>query len=240
MIRFFLLSLLVISCLIVAGAPAASAQSTDRAGLLVKLDSLRDQQQKKEATFLAPAAEDFAAYSEFLKQPDTGMARLMPREKYDGTLLINGGGAYYSFTRLTNEYGYGSDIELQQGKLQVGFAGADFGFMTSLGDVPIDSVTADDPGIHFLADFNTPSAEAEARAQYRRSGEGFMAEGFTYRNSLTATSNTSYALRSISYGDSDVLVALRVTRQDADGSVVLAWKVLKRFPVPQLVRTPEL
>src|SRR5678816_406754 len=147
MIRFILVSLLVVSCLIVAGAPDASAQSKDRAGLLVKLDSLRDQLQKKEATFLAPTAEDLAAYSEFLTQPDTGMARLMPREKYDGTLLIRGGGAYYSFARLTNEYGYGSDIELQQGKLQVGFAGADFGFLTSLGDIPIESVTSDDPGV---------------------------------------------------------------------------------------------
>ena len=240
MIRFLLVSLLVLLCLIVAGAPDAAAQSKDRAGLLVKLDSLRDQEQKKEANFLAATAEDLAAYSEFLKQPDTGMARLMPREKYDGTLLIRGGGAYYSFTRLTNEYGYGDDIELQQGKLQVGFAGADFGFLTSLGDVPIESITADDPGIHFLAAFNTPSAEAEARAQNRKSGEGFIVEGFTYRNFLPMTSNTTYGLRSINYGDSDVLVALRVTRQDTDGSVVLAWKVLRRFPVPQLVLTPGL
>src|SRR6185295_7532622 len=167
MIRSFVVSLVVFCALILIAKPDAAAQSPDRAELQVRLASLHDQLQQKETTFLAPSAEDLAAYSEFLKQPDTGMARLMPREKYDGNLLINGGGAYYSFAKLTNEYGFGSDIELQRAKLQVGFAGADFGFLTSLGDVPIDAVTADQMGVRFLLSFSTPSLETAARAEYR-------------------------------------------------------------------------
>jgi len=238
MIRFLPVSLIVISSFALAGAPEAGAQSLDRAELRLKIESLRDQLQTKEARFLAPSAADLAAYSEFLKRPDTGMARLMPREKYDGNLLINGGGAYYSFAKLTNEYGFGSDIELQRAKLQVGFAGADFGFLTSLGDVPIDAVTADQMGVRFLLSFSTPSLETAARAEYRRASEGFLADGFEYRNSLQASVNTTYALRSINYGISDVLVALRVTRQDTDGSLILVWKTLRTFPVPQLQRAP--
>ena len=232
MIRFLLLSSVLIFSVALAGAPEAAAQ--DRAELRVKLESLRDQVQKKEAIFLAPSAEDLAAYSEFLTQPDTGMARLMPREKYDGNLLIPGGGAYYSFARLTNEYGFGSDIELQRGKLEVGFAGADFGFMTSLGNVPIDSVTADQMGVQYLLSFITPSLEPGARAEQRRASEGFQVEGFAYRDFFEAAVNTTYALRSINYRVSDVLVVFRVTRQDTDGSLILVWKILRKYPVPQL------
>jgi hypothetical protein len=219
------------------GMPSgAGAQLQDRPALQTKMESLRAQIQAKERMFLAASAEDLNAFAEFLKQSDTGMARLMPRERYDGALLIRGGGSYYSFAKLTNEYGYGSDIGLEQGRLRVGFAGADFGFLTTLGDIAIDGVAAEHPGVSFLAQFKTPSAESDARDQYRRAGVGFEADGFTYTSSLNATLDATYALRSVNYDISDVLVVFRITRQDADDSLILVWKILKTFPVPQLAR----
>jgi hypothetical protein len=234
MIRFLLVSFVVITAFLFVVSPDVAAQ--DRAELQVKMESLRDQLQKKETIFLAPSAEDLAAYSEFLKRPDTGMARLMPREKYRTSLLIREGGAYYSFTKLTNEYTNGSDIGLEQGTLRVGFAGADFGFLTALGDVPVESVTEEHPGVRLLSAFSPPSAEPDAREQQRRSGSGFEAEGFNYRGFLPASVNTTYALRSVCYDTSDVLVVFRVTRLDTDGSLILAWKLLRKFPVPKLAR----
>jgi hypothetical protein len=214
----------------------ASAQLQDRSELQAKMESQRAQIQAKEKVFLAPSSEDLAAFAGYLRQPDTGMARLMPRETYDGKLLIRGGGAYYSFAWLTNEYGAGSDIGLEQGQLRVGFAGANFGFLTSLGDLAIDNVTMGTPGFGFLAEFKAPSTEPDAREQQRRTGTGFEADGFRYRNVLPATVNTTYALRSINYVVSDVLVAFRLTRQDADGSLILVWKMLKAYPVPKLAQ----
>ena len=103
------------------------------------------------------------------------MARLMPREKYDHVLVTRGGGADYSFTRLTNEYGWGTQIGLE-GYLSTGFAGADFGFLTSLGDIPLDGVTLDQPGIRYLADFVAPTKEPQAREQGRISGTGRLSQ----------------------------------------------------------------
>jgi hypothetical protein len=227
----FLVSILVFGISI-----GASPQTQDRSQLQAKMESLRAQIEAKEKVFLAPSAEDLDAFAAFLRQSDTGMARLMPRETYDGKLLIRGGGAYYSFARLTNEYGYGSDIGLEQGQLRVGFAGANFGFLTSLGDLAIDNVTAEHPGVSLLAEFKTPSTEPDAREQQRRTGAGFEADGFFYRNLLPAVLNTTYAVRSVNYGVSDVLVVFRVTRRDADGSLTLLWKILNKFPVPQLMQ----
>jgi hypothetical protein len=198
------------------------------------MEALMEKLREKEKEFIAPASEDQEAFAQFLRQPDTGLIRLLAREKYDGKLLMRGGGAYYSFVRLTHEYGYGSDITLDQNQFGVGFAGADFGFLTKLGDIPLDTVSIDHPGVQFLATFTTPSLEAEAREQYRRAYPGFEQDGFTYSRRIYATVNMTYALRSVSYRESDVLVAFRAIRQDTDGSVVLLWKILKRFQKPQL------
>ena len=80
-----------------------------------------------EQQFLAPSEADREAYASLLSQPDSGLMRLLPREIFDGdsfnkkpkTLTMRGGGAYYSFARLTHEYGYGSDLELNSGYLSV-------------------------------------------------------------------------------------------------------------------------
>jgi hypothetical protein len=229
----FLLTLMLL-CFSFTSAPA---QSVDRDQLMKEIDALYAQIREKEKLFLSPASEDESAFAEPLQQQGTGLLRLLPREKYDGKLSIRGGGAYYSFTRLTHEYGLGSDIGLEQNNLQVGFAGADFGFIVKLGDVPLESLSLEYPGAHFLSTFSAPSVEAEARRQHRRAQKGFEVDEFSYSNRLPALVNTTYLLRSVNYGDSDVLVAFRILRKDPDGSVVLIWKMLKKFPAPQLAQT---
>jgi len=227
-----------------------SAQSVDRTQLLNELVALRDQLKAtsdpaqiqelqkqfdlKEQQFLSPAPEDLAAAAGFLQQPDTGLIRLLPRGKYEQVLLIRGAGAYYYFPQQTHIYGYGSDLELQQGDFLVGFAGADFGFLVSLANTPLEGVTLDHPGVQFLANYKAPNVEAEAREQAQLSGTGVQADGFTYKSRLTAALDTTYAVRSIVYRGSDALVAFRVVRQDTDGSLILRWKLLKRYATPQL------
>ena len=124
---------------------------------------------EKTKLFLSPSAEDLAAFAEFLKQPNTGLIRILPSGLYEDRLTIRGGGAYYSFIRLTHEYGNGSDIELQrvptnelvappiaEYNFRVGFAGADYGFIVTLGNVPLEKVTLDHDGVKFLVDYDPP------------------------------------------------------------------------------------
>jgi hypothetical protein len=211
------------------------AQSVDRTKLEKDIRSLYEEIREKEKQFISVDPNDTTNYAEFLKQANAGIFRLLPREKYDGKLSIRGGGAYYSFTRLTSDYGYGSDIELSQGSFSVGFAGLDFGFLVIL-DAPLDSVTLDHPGLKFLLSFVPASVEPEIREQQRRSSYGIQADGFTYKRSAAALVNTTYALRSIDYSGADILVAFRVVRRDDDGSMILIWKKLKSFQSPHYVR----
>jgi len=230
----------------------ALAQSVNQSKMIKESDSLRKQSSKKEKLSLAPTAEDKASFAEFLKQRNTGLIRILPRGLYEGRIKIRGAGAYYSFTRLTHEYGYGSDIELQMFPLipssddasplippyifLTGFAGADYGFFVPLGDVPLEEVKLEHDGVKLLAGYRPPSAEPRARAEARLAGYGFKQGLYEYKHDAAVIVNCTYALRSIVYDRSDVLVAFRVVRQEIDGSVVILWKMLKRFSPPALAR----
>jgi len=214
----------------------AVAQSQDRARLEKEIQALREQLKQKQLEFLGPSAEDRARFSEFLLQRDTGLARLLPREKYREEVDLREGGAYYSFTKLSNSYDRDPQIGLEQEHLSTGFAGADFGFLTSLGDMPLEGVGLDHESVQYLAAFAPPTREPEARDQQRRSSNGFEFGDHRYKGRLPVIVGGTYILRSVSFDRFDVLVAFRVVRQDTDGSLILLWKKLREFSTPYLTR----
>ena len=223
------------------------AQSASRDDVLKAIAAKRAELQQLEDQFLSPAEQDRAAYKELLSQPDTGLIRLLPREVYESevykknqkTLTIRGGGAYYSFATLTHEYGYGSDLELSSGYLSVGFAGADYGMMIDLGEVPLDEITSDYPGARSLADYAAAKDESQARAEHRQIQAGRILDGATFQSRLPVKIGSTFLVRSINYNYTDVLIAFQVVRKDTDGSVIIVWKLLKRFPKPELIRTVQ-
>ena len=91
-------------------------------------------------------------------------------------------------------------------------------------------MTTQTDGVRYLAAFKTPSAEPDARIEQRRTSTGFEVEDWSYKSWLPVFTKQTYAVRSVDYHNSDVLVAFRVVRKDTDGSVVLLWKMLKKFP----------
>lgn len=179
---------------------------------------------------------------------------------------INGGGAYFSFYYRTHEYGRGSDIELNrrtlrpdvefrgdldplppyagvpsEGTFSVGFAGADYGMMTDLGDLPVESIDFKNSGPAFMLRYRPPRAEPQARCEYRRFREGVVdADGRLFKSRLPIKTGDTYLLRSIVYDRYDVLVAIQVVRQDSDGSVTFVWKLLKKFDQTNLQKAEYL
>ena len=216
-------------------------QSQSRSDMLKELHAKRAELAALEKRFLEPGEEDRMRYAEFLGQPDTGLIRLLPREKFDSdvyknnkqTIAMRGGGAYYSFPSKTHVYGHGSDIELDQGQLHVGFAGADYGMLTDLGDIPLENVGANTPAVTLFAAYKPARHEQIARQEYRRLAQGAELEGLPVKNRVPVKLNSTYLLRSINYSSSDVLVALKVVRIDSDGSAVILWKLLKKYGKPK-------
>lgn len=242
--RIFTVTLFV--AVLLALAESAYAQSESRDDLVKQIEARRAELAVLEKQMLEPSEQDKIAYTDFLRQPDTGLIRLLPREKYDdqayqgrtkSSVTIRGGGAYYSFTRLSHDYNSGApDLSLEMGKLMVGFAGANYGMLTSLGDVPIEQITLEHPTARVMAQYVTPTEEPEARSEARRFSSGVADGGTLFAERVPAKVDATYLLRSINYIASDVLVVLRVVRQDSDGSVIIVWKLLKKYPTPRLAR----
>ncbi len=235
-----LLSLLLLSSLTVL------AQAQSREDLLRQIEAKRAELNALEKDFLSPSEEDRNTYAAFLRTPDTGLFRILPRETYDDNankdrqrIVTRGGGAYYSFTRLTHEYGYGSDLELAQDKLTTGFAGLDYGMLTNIGDVPLETVNLETPAVATFAGYNPPSEEPKIRLEQRRFQMGTDVQGISANRTVPMKLNSTYVLRSLNYRESDVLVAFRVVRIDSDRSAIILWKLLKKNPAPQVARVNE-
>jgi hypothetical protein len=245
--RFLTRTLLTVVTIAIL-AVTAFAQSA-RDDLLKQLEAkhaelLKDLKQI-ESQILLPSEEDRQANAEFLAQADTGLVRLLPREIYDSydhperRLGIRGGGSYYSFTRNTHEYGRGTQIGLEQEQIKSSFAGADYGLIANLGDRPLDSLTLEEDTVNALVSYERAKDEPRARAEYQRFVYGDKIGETIYKTTLPAKVNNTYLLRGIHYSDSDVVVAFRVVRKDTDGSLVLAWRLLKTYPKPELTRTNQ-
>jgi hypothetical protein len=192
---------------------------------------------------LAPSVEDRAASAQFMRSFGAGLVKLLPRELFDWqtyptkkVINIRGGGAYYSFFYRSHEYGFGSDIELDHNLFSVGFAGADYGFLTNLGDVPLNEISQNDARASFIANYRAARNEPDARCEYKRFLRGDTVGGSAYQRALPVQVNSTYLLRSINYGRSDVLVAFRVIGKASDGSVTLAWHLLEEYPRPRFER----
>jgi hypothetical protein len=205
---------------------------------------------------LAPSKNDRAAFAAFLRLRNTGLIRLLPLEsvtyqRKKGQPGIPGGGAYYSFANVTHLLGYGSDIGLYLGKLSIGFANLGYGFLTNLGDVSLEEVSLTDPHTTFIAAYRPAVTFLEARAETLRFRAGVTVDSIRYQDGLPVEENATYLLRSINYGkrlfspnapagpagsarSTDVLVAFRVIRKDADGSVTIAWKLLRKYSAPKI------
>ncbi|CAN5459047.1 hypothetical protein BH10ACI1_BH10ACI1_33950 [soil metagenome] len=207
------------------------SQDTIRAQGLEEIDSLNKQINALENEFLFPDFKDL----EKAQENELSVFRILPREKYDGRLRVQGGGAFYSFSTKSHDYQKVAQICLEQNKLWTGFAGANYGFMTDLGEIPLLELNKESKGINFLFNYQPPIQLAKARIEQAKA-RNFEENGIIYENHLPIVVGHSYALRSISFDQADVLVIFNIERKEADGSLVVFWKFIETFATPILER----
>ena len=218
-----------ITLLILFCSSIAFSQELSREQKLQKIDKLNNQIKMLEADVLLPDINDL----KMAEKEGFEVFRLMPREKYERKLTINGGGAYYSFYFRIPDYGHGSDIGLEQNYIQTGIGGC--GFMADLGEVSLNDVTKETSSVAGLVDYqNTKDRNLCVQDYYRaRETEGLNLNGNIFRTRLSPVVGHTYLTRSASEDYYDVLVAFQVRRKDADGSLIIFWKMLEQFETPQ-------
>ncbi len=215
-------------------ASIINAQDLSREQKLQKILDLNNQIRILEKDFLLPDAKDL----EKAQKENFNVVKLNPREKYDRKLLIQGGASYYSFTKNSHNYQDIAQIGLEQNNLKVGFAGADYGFITDLGEIPLAEVSKEILDVSFLANYKPPFNISEIRIEQRKA-HNYEANGIIYKSRMPAVVGHTYVLRAITFDRADVLVALKVHRKDADGSLIIFWKIIEVFEVPTIRRDIE-
>jgi hypothetical protein len=144
-----------------------------------------------------------------------------------------GGGSFYSFRNKKHHLAPYADIALRDNLFNAGFVRHALGLLTTLGDVPLDAVTLHSNAVQPFLKLVPAQTLVETAREFERSRAWLEAPGYAYGPTAPVRENTTYVLRSIAFAPnrskpSDVLVAFRVTRKDADGAVTIAWKQLQK------------
>lgn len=205
------------------------AQGTSREQKLRQVADLSAELNKIVVDLLQPSTSDLKnAEADGLE-----VFRLMPREVFANTAVPQGGGSYYSFTNRSSDYQKVAQISLEQRFLQTGFAGANYGLMADLGDVPLGRITSETPEFVFLLKYRSATNIVDARKE-QYSARDYKVDGLVFKDRLPAAVGHTYALRTIYYGMADIAVAFRIERMDSDGSLIISWKKMGDFARPTL------
>jgi hypothetical protein len=156
-------------------------------------------------------------------------------EDEENPLGIREGGSYYSFSTGAHSYNRIPQIGYEGGLIMAGgFYGANYGFIRDLGAGSLSNVSLELGVPKFLVDYKPPVLHDEIRVEQRRSHK-YETDGGVFIASVPAAVGHVYVLRSINFGEADILVAFRVEQMEKDGSLTIGWKKIKEFDVPKLL-----
>lgn len=213
---------------------------------------------------IAPSPDVVRKYKEFLDRENTGIFKLVEDAGCANNAQVvvateqclkytmPGSGNSYSFRTANYRIRHLADLMLAGGNLRIPGIMM-HGMMTNLGDVAIESVSLRTRGLDFLTEFKPSNQFERAMAIEQIVGTGLERDGFIYARFLAVQDNTTYALRVVAYDGKvlravpgasynemdfdrrrDVVVAFRVVRKDADGSVTIVWVELSDVDSPTL------
>ena len=175
-----------------------------------------------------------------LAMPDTGICRLLRNDRTAEGLVDlvphRGGGAYYSFETREHSYNAQPQISFKGGQLYSGFYGGSIGLVLRIGDVGLEQLPTDASA--------TPASLDEARqgswnllwsdlvdADGRVPAQLYQDASELRRGNLPREPGSTFLVRTISRGEHDQLVGVRLLALDELGCTI-AWRILRRWPIP--------
>ncbi|HVS09570.1 MAG TPA: sigma-70 family RNA polymerase sigma factor [Planctomycetota bacterium] len=186
---------------------------------------------------LAPGDALRDRYAALLAEPNTGLARILRRERFDFEsnlpLGLPGGGAFLSFTSRSHNYADQPQVVLDAGSYNVALHGGQRAFIADLDDSDGQGLPSSGPPArlsaaalhvwHALA-LEGPEDDAE-----RSERVAHAASKHRVGSIVRAEPGHLYLVRSISSGEYDVLAAFRTLESDEYGHTIL-WRILRSQP----------
>ena len=219
---------------------------------------------KTEIKILEPAKRHQEKYAELLKDKNSGLFKLVPDQgceekekvvsakpnclKYD----FPGAGTSYSFRLGNYRIRRLADITLVKKSLVARgvLSGAIF---VVLGNVPIENVGLNTPGLSYLSEYRPVKSAKDAMEEAKRFARGVKKNGFIYGRGVYVSKNNTFAMRSIAYRGKfvrseagvtynelnfdkrrDVIIVFRIVEVGNDGSPTIVWKRLRESKSPKV------
>jgi hypothetical protein len=220
----------------------------------------------RELKAVEPRRELFAQYAEFLRQPETGLTKLIDDKgcaentkvvvATENCLQYTMPGAGSSFSFRTENYRIArlADVTFTARSFQASGVLL-HGIFVNLGNVPLEEITLQTRGLKYLTDFQPEPDYQKGKAIDLELAKGIRHDGFLYRRGLFTVENTTFALRSVAYGGKyfravnrvtynefdydkrkDVTVVFRIVDKDEAGNVTILWKILRKKDSPDVKR----
>ena len=222
---------------------------------------------RKELQAIEPRRELFEKYAGFLRQPKTGLTKLIDnKECAENTKIVvatanclqytmPGAGGSFSFRTENYRIPRLSDLTFTDKSFQA-LGVFLHGILANIGDLPLEEITLRTKGLKYLADFQPEPDYEKSKEIDSQLVKGVKSDGFLYRRGLFAVENTTFTLRSIAYGGKymravktltynefdfdkrkDVIVVFRIVEKDEAGNVTILWKELQEKNSPE-VKSP--
>lgn len=271
--RFFFFILLVLS-----GAANLQAQFSrtdsrveqELVFLQKNVEPLYRKPNRRELKAIEPRRELFTKYAAFLRQPNTGLTKLIDDKgcaqstkvvvATDACLqyTMPGAGSSFSFRAKTYRIPRLADLTFTDKSFQAGGVLL-HGIFVNIGNVPLEEVSLETKGLKYLVEFQPEPDYAKGKEIDSQLLQGITSDGFLYRRGLFIVENTTFALRSIAYGGKyfravknltynefdfdkrkDVIVVFRIVEKDEAGNVTILWKELQEKDSPEVKRAQAL
>lgn len=208
------------------------------------------------------------SYADFLRQKDVGVFKLFPdlRCLTDAVVRVDEG--CKNFVPLSSGFSFRNggytdrvyhDIYYVDDTLR-SFGFFSQGILTSIGNVPIESLGMEHPSFSFLREYKAEIPVTDAKSYAKKFKQGVSNNGFEYADRVAVKPETTYLLRHIAYGignslapvtpdsstielkflsltvdnRSDSIIAFRVVKVDADGGATIVWKRINSTDAPKL------
>ncbi len=90
----------------------------------------------------------------------------------------------------------------------------------------------------FLSKYQPPKYIKEIRAEQEKA-RNYEVNNLKFKEKVPVNVGNAYLLRSINFEDTDILVYLKIHRQNEDGSLIIFWQSLKEFETPFILRQTD-
>ena len=218
----------------------------------------------EEMKVLAPDEADAAKYKGFARKKKSGLLKLVSDSGCSATpglvkateecakYTMPGAGSAYSFRERKYRLIRLSDLNFKKNAF-LALGVLTHGIMVNLGDVSLEDVDLNTPGVEYISRFKTARTMNKAGEIANKLMRGMKNEGFVYGSILRTKPDSTYVLRSIAYrGEAfqkaagivyneldfdkrrDILIAFRVVSFVPGESVTIIWKELKTSKSPKI------